>query len=800
MRTPALALARLALALVLSMLAGVALAGLALPLFGGVGLVAQAGAQTFLDLPSALTLTTLPKATRILAKDGSQIATLFLENRVPVKLASIPLSAQVALVAIEDSRFYEHNGIDVKGTARALARNSSSGSVQQGGSTLTQQYVKNMLLEAARGREAAQDAARERSIKRKLQEARYALALEKTHSKAQILEGYLNIAYYGNGVYGIGTAAQHYFSEPVQRLTVEQGALLAGMVQNPSKFDPQRHPAQAKVRRDVVLARMHELGKLTDAAYNRAVHLPLRLKVTSVSSGCEAPGIKAPFFCDYVRRYLEEGPGGAVLGDTPAKRQETLLAGGLTIRTTLDPRVQGGAQAAVDQQAPAADPSGIAAVADTVEPGTGAVSAMAVDRRFGEKKGETKVNYALGGSLGFQAGSTFKAFVLARALQLGISTGLTLFSPQKYCPKAFPYQLPDHTCGPSNAGDSEVGTYDMVQATWRSVNTYYIQLEERTGLITPPGLAEALGVRSVDKTFGGRPLPREQGSFVLGTDGVSPLAMASAYATFAAHGLYCPPVPVVSITDSNGKALPLASPPCTQALETGVADTVTSILRGVVDGPDPLRTGLGASIGRPAAGKTGTTTGSTAAWFVGYTPQLATAVWVGTPIPSRLVNVRINGQYYRQLYGGSLPASIWHQVMSTALEGVAPVDFEGASLRVSKGDVVRLPDVRGQPVDAAAQQLRDAGFGVDIGRAVAAAPVPAGAVAFTVPGSGGLVPAGSTVTIVPSNGQPPPRPAPVPLGTGTPFFPPLVPTPSPPVAPPAPAPPPTPKVSKKPHP
>ncbi len=771
--------------MVLSVLAGVALAGLAFPLLGGAGLAARAASQTFLDLPSELSTAALPRATRVLDKNGGLIATFFLENRQPVTLADVPVSAQTALIAIEDSRFYEHNGIDVKGTARALARNSSAGGVQQGGSTLTQQYVKNMLLEAARGKPAEQQAARERSTRRKLQEARYALALEKTHTKAQILEGYLNIAYYANGVYGIGAAASHYFSEPVQKLTLAQGALLAGMVQNPTRFDPQHNPLQAKTRRDVVLARMLELGRVNPKAYASALHTPLRLKITAVSSGCEAPGVKAPFFCDYVRRYLEEGPGGAVLGDS-AERQQALLAGGLTIRTTLDPTVQRAAQAAVDQQAPAGDPSGVAAVADTVVPGTGAVSAMAVDRQFGEKPGQTKVNYALGGSVGFQAGSTFKAFVLSRALQMGIPTGLTLFAPQKYCPTAFPYQLADGTCGPSNAGDSEFGTYDLIQATWRSVNTYYVQLEERTGLITPPGLAESLGVRNVQAdSFDGSPLRRGIGAFTLGVDQVSPLAMAAAYASFAAHGKYCPPAPVVSITDGEGKPIQLANPPCKQALEAGIADTVTSILRGVIDGPDPLRTGVGATIGRPAAGKTGTTTSSTAAWFIGYTPQLSTAVWVGTPRPSKLQKVTINGRYYAQVYGGTLPASIWRQTMATALKGVPPVDFEGASLQVSQGALVRLPDVTGQPVAFGAQLLRDAGFAVLNGPAVAASPIPAGSVALTQPSGGTMVPAGSTIILVPSNGQLAASPTPAPLATATPFFSPIFPTSTPAVPSPA---------------
>ena len=767
-------LTRLTLAVVLSLLAGVVLAGLTFPLIGGVGLIGKAASDDFFALPATLDASPLAQSSRVLDKDGKLLATFFLENRVPVSLAAIPKAARAALVAIEDSRFYAHNGVDVKGTLRALARNSSAGGIQQGGSTLTQQYVKNILIENSRGDTDAQKAAIARTSKRKLQEARYALQLEKTMTKDQILEGYLNIAYYSNGVYGIGTAANHYFGIPVQRLDLAQSALLAGMVQNPSRYDPTNNPLDAVKRRNVVLQRMAELGDITPSEAAVARKEPLSLHITSVSSGCEAPGIRAPFFCDYVRRYLEDSPAAAVLGATRQERQERLLAGGLTIRTTLDPKVQAAAQTAVDQQLPADDPFGAAAVADTVEPGTGAVRAMAVNRTFGVKDGQTKVNYAIGETVGFQAGSTFKAFVLARALQLGISPSLTLYSPQRYCPKAFPYVADDGGCGPKNAGDSESGTFNMAQATWDSVNTYFIQLVERTGLATPPALAESLGVRQVDGSFAGTSLERVP-SFVLGTAGVSPLAMTAAYATFAADGLFCPPNPIISIQDRLGADIGITAEPCVQALDSGVAHTVTSLLRGVIDGPAP-HTGAGASIGRPAAGKTGTTDDSKAAWFIGYTPQLATAVWVGKPTPTSMTQVILNGRYYRAVYGGSLPAAIWKQLMRAALEGVPSKDFPAAGVATGSGAQVPVPDVTGQPVAAAADELRAAGFGVTVGAQIDAGPLPAGAVAKTLPAAGLPADAGSTVTIIASNGKiPPPQATP----TATPVAPTAAPSVSP---------------------
>jgi membrane peptidoglycan carboxypeptidase len=743
------ALVRLALALVVSLLAGVVLAGLAFPLIGGIALLGKSATDTFNNLPEKPPTVALSQRSRILDKNGKVLATLFTENRVPIRLAQVPLAAQQALISIEDNRFYEHRGIDIKGMARALARNSSSGSVQQGGSTLTQQYVKNLLVESATTSAGKKDAV-ERTAKRKLQEAKYALYLEQTMTKDQILEGYLNIAYYDSGVYGIGTAASHYFGVPIEKLDLAQGALLAGMVQNPRKYDPTAHPVASVARRATVLTRMMQLGYITEAQRAKSTREPLRLHVTSVSSGCEAPGVSAPFFCDYVRRYLEDGPAGAALGETRQERQERLLGGGLTIKTTLDPVVQQAAQSAVDSKVPAADPFGAVAVADTVEPGTGAVRGMAVDRRFGAKKGETKLNYALGGSVGFQGGSTFKAFVLARALQMGISPHLTLYAPATYCPKAFTYKTASGNC-PGNAGDSEAGTFDMVSATWDSVNTYFIQLEERTGLITPPGLAESLGIRDLG-SGSPKPLPRTNPSFVLGSPQVSPLAMSAAYAAFAARGLFCPPRPVLSITDAAGHQIAVKNDPCTQALDPDVADTVTSILRGVIDGPARGRTAASASIGRPAAGKTGTTNDSTAAWFVGYTPQLSTAVWVGKSTPAPMRRVTINGSYYKQVYGGTIPAAIWKQLMLGALNGVPTQDFPNAGLATSRGQDLAVPDVTGQTIASATAILVDKGFAVVVGPAVPAAPIPSGTVASTSPAAGTPVPAGSTITLNPSNG------------------------------------------------
>ena len=750
---PAPALASLGKAALISALAGLLVAGLALPVVGGVGLAAKSQADEFLVLPAELETPPLAQRSRILASDGSLIASLYTENRVVVGLADVPETARKAVLAIEDSRFYAHNGVDVKGTVRAAVANAQADAVTQGGSTLTQQYVKNALIQAATTKEQ-QLAAREATIDRKIREARYALAIERQLTKDQILERYLNIAYFGNGVYGIGTAATFYFGKPVQELSVAEGALLAGIVQSPGRFDPVRNLEATVARRNIVLTRMADVGYIDDAQLQAAVAEEVHLQLSPVGSGCEAPEVTAPFFCDYVRRVLEDGELGAVLGRTREERQQRLLAGGLTITTTLDPRIQAAAQEAADSSIPRDDPSGIATAINTVEPGTGAVKAMAVNRTFAEEGlGQTKVNLAIGGSSGFQGGSTFKPFVLARALQMGIPLSLSIRSPQTYSSRVFtdykdgkkvPYRM-------SNAGDSQAGTYNLESGTHGSVNTFYVQLQERTGVERPAALAESLGVKQFANGRPEAPLLRS-GSFTLGTNEVSPLAMAEAYGTFAAGGLHCPTNPVIEVRDAEGTQIGLPAPPCAQALDREVADTVNQVLRGVIDGPSRGRTGRGASIGRPAAGKTGSTNGSKAAWFVGYTPQLATSVWVGNPVPVEMKRIRIGGRYYPQVYGGTLPASIWQKAMREASRGMPVESFTSPRARDNR---IPVPDVTGMPQDVAEETLREAGFEVRSGGLVPVEGIEAGLAAYTSPSAGSPVDPGSTLVLYLSSGTAP---------------------------------------------
>ncbi len=757
-------LRRLGLAVVLSVLGGVLVAGLAAPVVAGLGLAAKAGADDFLALPGDLDTPRLATRSQVLAADGTVIATFYRVNRVEVPLSEIPMSVRQAIVAIEDSRFYEHNGVDYKGTLRAALTNARSGGVSQGGSTLTQQYVKNALIEAATDK-AGQQAATAQTADRKLREARYALALERQVPKDEILHRYLDIAYFGNGVYGIGTAASYYFGKPVGQLTLDESALLAGVVQNPTRYDVSSKDPDVRTdlqnRRDTVLARMQETGVLSEAQRAAAVARPLPVVTPKkVGQDCGAPGIVAPFFCDYVRHELEDTPVGAALGATKEERQSRLFGGGLTVQTGLDLRVQQVAKQTVDEQVPNGDPSGVATAVDIVEPGIGAIRAMAVDRPYGEDKarGETQVNLATGGTLGVQPGSTFKAFFLASALQQGIPLSTRFASPAKYASKANGCATADggSQFTLSNAGDSESGTFDLRTGTHDSVNTFYAQLAELTGLDKPLALAESLGVKELDRGQE-KPLPRVCSSF-LGSATVSPLAMAGAYAAFAAHGVYCPPRAVLGITAADGKAVPVPPIGCTQVMEPGVADTVTSVLTGVIDGGTPSRTGKSASLGRPAAGKTGTTNDSLAAWFVGYTPQYSTAVWVGhVPNPEPMTGIRINGRGYGQVYGGTLPAAIWRQTMAGALKGLPVKGFPPADPRVVRGDGgtvgTGVPDVSGRSYAEAVRLLTAAGFSPTPGRTVSSR-VAAGRVAYTSPRAGRSAAPGATVYVYRSGGAP----------------------------------------------
>ena len=666
--------------LVFSTAAGLVLAGVLLPLVGGAGLFARGATVTFNNLPADLKAPPPPERSRLLAADGSTIAEFFTQDRVNVPLAQVAPLMQKAIIAIEDIRFFSHGAVDLQGTMRAALTNLGKGQTAQGGSTLTQQYVKNVLV-AAGDKNATAD-----SLARKVREARYAIALEDKLTKTQILERYLNIVYFGEGAYGVESAAHRYFGVAASQLTLPQSALLAGLVQSPSDYDPLHNPDAAKQRRDEVLDRMRTAGFITEAQRQAASAMPIGAALRAPTFGCETS--YAPFFCDWVHQLIL---GDNHFGGSVAEREQTLMTGGLTIRTTLQPKVQRAAQRAVDRVVPAGGRVATAVV--VVQPGTGAVLGMAVDRHYGSHRGQTRLNFATGGQSGFQAGSTFKLFTLAAAVETGLPLSTTFHAPPHLTIPAGDM----HDCAGdglsewpvSNAEDGEGGTFGLVRATWESVNTYFAQLEKKVGVCAAWKLADSMGITELST---GKP-PAQVPSFTLGADDTSPLQVAGAYAAVAARGMFCTPYGVVSVADPSGGTREKHASACHRVMSTSTADVVTSVLRGVIDGPDPSRTGASASIGRPAAGKTGTTESFGAAWFSGFTPQMAASVWVGDPrgISHPLRDVTVNGRFYTQVFGADLPAAVWHATMSGALAGVPVENFTGAGASVAVDVVGAAP-------------------------------------------------------------------------------------------------------------
>ncbi len=660
-----------------SVLAGTLVGLMLIPFAGSLGVLTRDVVRDFESLPDELNTPPLPERSVILAADGSVLATIYYQNRIEVPLDSIAPIMRQATIAVEDARFLEHNGVDFRGIVRAAASNASSGEISEGASTLTMQYIKNVLVNQATSAEEL-DAARGDSSARKIKEVRLALALEKRFTKSEILSRYLNIAYFGSGAYGIEAASRRYFSKPASNLTLAEAATLAGIVQRPTSYDPIRNPELSAERRNVVLGRMANLGYVSQADANRAMKIPMKslLNPTQVSNGCTSS--YAPFFCDYVLQSIREND---VFGETPEERETFLRRGGYTITTTLDPTVQKSVTEIVNSTIPIDDPSGKAAAISMVQPGTGHIIAMTQNREWGTSgKGRTTYNYnapqSMGGTIGMQAGSTFKVFTLAAALEAGISPNEYISSPSpntfnnfRNCETGVPYD-------PVTVRNSTTsGTLNMAQATAYSTNTYFMAIEERTGICRPVDIAESLGV-----TLGnGDPLLRVP-SFTLGTMEIAPLSLANAYATFAAHGRYCEPVPILEIRDRDGAKLNVPNGDCRQVLDRSVADGVTVMLNGVVDGNIPGRTGAPMNLGdRPVAGKTGTTNESAAVWFAGFTPQVASAVWVGDPrggYAFPLKDVTINGNYYRQVYGGTIPGPIWKESMLAASADLPIANFD----------------------------------------------------------------------------------------------------------------------------
>ncbi|MBT0767334.1 penicillin-binding protein [Kineosporia sp. J2-2] len=767
---------------VTSLVAGVLAAGLAVPAIGATGMASNSAVKAFNDLPSEISDTEMAANTTVLAADGSLIATFYDENRVPVDLDQISPFMQNAIVAIEDERFYEHGGVDPQGLIRALVVNEINGGVSQGASTLTQQLVKNTLKEAAylAGDDAAYDAAEEQTKSRKVKEIRLATALEKKLSKKQILESYLNISWFGGQVNGVEAAARYYFGTTAAKLTLPQAAMLAGMVQSPTQFDltdKDKHEA-ATNRRDTVLNKMYAQGMIDEETRDKAIATKLKTKITPTYQGCANAETRA-YMCDYIYNLLVKSNDFTALGKSQEARANAIKRGGYTIRTTLDPKILKAAWQSVKKAVPPSDPSRVATASVTVEPNTGKVLSMIQNKYYSVDKGKknTTINYSTdykyGGSSGFQTGSTFKPVVLATWLKAGKSLNAPIngSAPVSLANSSFKTCADTNMTGTwtvYNAGDSE-GNSNMTvwNATAQSVNGAYARMEQQLDLCDVQDTAEELGMHraqaTADECINGNlykdnpkktsKIPNCVPSVVLGVASQSPLTMANAYATFASGGIYCKPIVITSITDRDDKKLSVPEKDCKRTVDADVANTVTLGLSKVFTSGTASATGPLAS-GQAASGKTGTTNGSQDTWFVGYTPQLATSVWVGPETVNGKRNpmrhLYVNGHYYTQVYGGSIAAPIWKEIMTSALKGKKIKDFPEADDKLTQTPSATIPGVIGMSPDEAQDTLEDAGFTVATSGELETSDQPAGTVARTDPS--GRASTGTTVTLYLSAG------------------------------------------------
>lgn len=755
--------------LLIAVAGGVLTAGLLLPAVGSVGAVGNATTDLFDDIPTELEIDEPSEQSVMFDANGNEMAVFFAENRVVVGFEDISQHVKDAVVAIEDHRFYDHGGVDPEGIMRAVARNLGGGELE-GASTLTQQYVKNIQVEESRVNNdpelyrAATETEGAAGIARKLREARLAIALEQVRSKDEILTGYLNIAQFGPSQYGIEAAAHHYFNKTAAELNIGESAMLAGITQNPAKWDPVGNPENAERRRNTVLGRMLAEGFISQAEYDEAVAVPVpdMLNVQDTPRGCAVAG-NAAYFCQYV---VNEILNNEAYGETVEDRRQLLNRGGLEIHTTLDPAKQEAAFAAVTGSVPVDDPSGISMALSSIEPGTGRIYAMAQNTRYGVANEAdpraTQVNYNVGqshgGGTGFQSGSTFKVFTLVQWLKDGHSLMDRVNSANRVFPRDTwtiscddpenPAFRPPGNYEPKNLEGFGGGVETVLEATRTSINTSFVVMAQQMDLCDITDTAADMGVR----TGSGAPL-QSNPAMVLGSNTVTPLSMANSYATLAAGGVYCEPVAITRMVDRNGEEIAVPPSDCQRVLEEDVVNGVNHALQAVM-GPEWDSTGSPARIPpRPSAGKTGTANDDMHAWFIGFVPQMSTAVWMGHANADETMGDEvINGVWRNRVYGGLIAAPTWKAYMLPATEGMPIEEFASANSTVVRGEFLQVPSIGGQTVEQATATLEAAGFNVAMGYPVDSG-WPQGLAVATVPEAGSSARRGETVTIYTSGGR-----------------------------------------------
>lgn len=675
---PAQLLALLLAFLSVSALMGVVGAGMLVPVAGPTALVAKSVPSVFNELPGDLQTVAPAEESQLLDSSGAVIAHFYDKQRIVVPSANIADVMKKAIVAIEDKRFYEHNGVDATGIARALVSNLGD-SGRQGASTITQQYVRNSLAERGylEGDADQVSAATEQTTERKLREMKYALALEKTQSKDEILTGYLNIAPFGPITYGVEAASQRYFSKSASELNYLEAALLAGLVQSPVQYDPLTHPEAAQERRDTVLATMLDQGVITQEEYDEGVATTVdsMLHPTVSSEGCSGAESSKAYFCDYVLSQFLEDP---TFGATRIERERLLKTQGITIRTTLDSAKQDAAYASLTNAIPVGDASGLNDALVSLDPRTGKVLAMAQNTTYGIEAGETMANYSADGN--FQVGSTFKVFILLQWFKEGHSAYETVGSANTFYPNgAFKCDGRPITTEGYQVNDlaGKTGTMNVVRATGQSVNQAFVNMASRVDFCSIFETAYDMGITEDGE------VPSPFPANILGSVSGSPLQMASVFATIANSGQQCKPQSIESVTDRDENVLKEFAADCKEVISPELANKTAALLTASA-GQYYTSTRLGD--GRPFAAKSGTTDGHANTWLTGFTPSLATSAWVGHGDNSsqEVSGVVINGVYHSEIFGETyVGQNIWAPYMTQALAGTPVEAVSNANIGAS---------------------------------------------------------------------------------------------------------------------
>ncbi|MFT4307346.1 MAG: transglycosylase domain-containing protein [Microbacterium sp.] len=776
----------------LSAIAGVLITATVTPAIAVTGAAASGAITLFDNLPSVLEIDDLMEPTTLYYSDGTTVlATFYDQNRSPVTFDEIAPVMYDAILSSEDPRFYEHGGIDLIGTVRALFSNLSGG-VTQGGSSISQQYVKNILIQQCEWNATTDEddqecytAATESSgiegIERKLQEMRYAIALEQEYSKDEILLGYLNIANFGGTTYGIDAAARYYFGVSASQLTLGQAATLAGIVQNPNLYridvsggtttDSDGNAINSaadgysltKQRQTYVLGRMLDDGKITQEQYDAAVAEPITPNITPATQGCAAAGTAA-YFCQYVVSIIKTD---TAFGETSDDRLVALRRGGLKITTTLDKTLQDAAATTMDDYTPSSvDGMDFGAASTNIETSTGRILSITQNTTFNESSsagvGETSLVYAgdvtNGGSSGFNAGSTFKLFTLIDWLEEGHSLNEVVngvnrvFSP--FTNSCLTNTTITNTTKISNFNNVTGSVSTPMYFTAQSINSGFLAMAQELDLCGIQNVIAALGVTRGDGTA----ITMDAPAKIIGSENVSPIAMAAAYAAVANNGVYCQPQAIDAVTDADGNEQAIPTRTCTQVIPSNIAATAAYALQGVMASGGTGSSG-NPSDGTELIGKTGTHE-SYQTWLIESSTAVTTAVWVG--------NSTGQTNLFNQYYNGTLLSSLRY-TLARSIQATADVLYPGGTFpdpdsTLTQTTYTDVPDVVGMTTEAATAALEAEGFSVTVGTAVDSTSA-AGVIVSQSPS--GEAASGSTVTIVPSTGTAPVTSTPSPSATVT---------------------------------